>query len=217
MLPLDLLPAPPVADQHPPGTVLPVMEQFYTIQGEGFNTGRAAYFIRLGGCDVGCHWCDVKESWDADAHPRQALPALVTAVLAHPGRNVVITGGEPLMHDCGPLTAALHAAGCQTWLETSGAHPLSGNWDWVCVSPKKFKDARPDVLAVADELKVVIFNDSDFAWAEEHAALVPPNARLYLQPEWSRAARMTPALIAYVKAHPRWQVSLQTHKYLDIP
>ncbi len=217
MLHLDLLPAPPVADQLLPGVVLPVMEQFYTIQGEGFNTGRAAYFIRLGGCDVGCHWCDVKESWDADAHPRQALPGLIAAVLAHPGRNVVITGGEPLMHNCGPLTAALHAVGCQTWLETSGAHPLSGGWDWVCVSPKKFKDARPDVLAVADELKVVIFNDSDFAWAEEHAALAPAHTRLYLQPEWSRAARMTPALIAYVKAHPRWQMSLQTHKYLDIP
>ncbi len=201
----------------PAAAALPVMEQFYTIQGEGFNTGRAAYFIRLGGCDVGCHWCDVKESWDADAHPRQAVPALVAAVLEHPGRNVVITGGEPLMHDCGPLTAALQAAGCQTWIETSGAHPLSGRWDWVCVSPKKFKAPRPEVLAAAHELKVVVFNESDFAWAEEHAARVPPTARLYLQPEWSRAARVTPAIIDYVKAHPRWQVSLQTHKYLDIP
>lgn len=201
----------------PGALALPVMEQFYTIQGEGFNTGRAAYFIRLGGCDVGCHWCDVKESWDAAAHPRLAVADLVAAVLAHPGRNVVITGGEPLMHDCGPLTAALQAAGCRTWIETSGAHPLSGRWDWVCVSPKKFKAPRPDVLAAAHELKVVVFNASDFAWAEAHAALVPPTARLYLQPEWSRAARVTPAIIDYVKAHPRWQVSLQTHKYLDIP
>ena len=201
----------------PVATVLPVMEQFYTIQGEGFNTGRAAYFIRLGGCDVGCVWCDVKESWDADAHPRQAVADLVAAVLAHPGRNVVITGGEPLMHDCGPLTAALQAAGCQTWIETSGAHPLSGHWDWVCVSPKKFKAPRPEVLAAANELKVVVFNESDFAWAESHAVLVPPTARLYLQPEWSRAARITPAIIDYAKAHPCWQVSLQTHKYLDIP
>ena len=193
------------------------MEQFYTIQGEGFNTGRAAYFIRLGGCDVGCVWCDVKESWDADAHPRQTVAALVAAAAAHPGRHVVITGGEPLMHDCGPLTRALQAAGFQTWIETSGAHPLSGNWDWVCVSPKKFKAPRPDVLVHADELKIIVFNDSDFAWAEAHAALVPATTRLYLQPEWSRAARVTPAIIDYVKAHPRWQVSLQTHKYLDIP
>ena len=193
------------------------MEQFYTIQGEGFNTGRAAYFIRLGGCDVGCVWCDVKESWDADAHPRQAIPDLVAAASDYPGRHVVVTGGEPLMHDCGPLTEALQTAGFQTWIETSGAHPLSGKWDWLCVSPKKFKAPLPEVLAHADELKIIVFNDSDFAWAEEHAALVPATTRLYLQPEWSRAARMTPALIDYVKAHPRWQVSLQTHKYLDIP
>jgi organic radical activating enzyme len=193
------------------------MEQFYTIQGEGFNTGRAAYFIRLGGCDVGCVWCDVKESWDADAHPRYAIADLVASASEHPGRNVVITGGEPLMHDCLPLTKALQEAGFKTWIETSGAHPLSGNWDWICVSPKKFKAPLPEVLAHADELKIIVFNDSDFKWAEEHAALVPSTTRLYLQPEWSRAARMTPALIEYVKANPRWQVSLQTHKYLDIP
>ncbi|MBJ6144661.1 7-carboxy-7-deazaguanine synthase QueE [Hymenobacter sp. BT559] len=193
------------------------MEQFYTIQGEGFNTGRAAYFIRLGGCDVGCVWCDVKESWDADAHPRYAIADLVASASEYPGRNVVITGGEPLMHDCLPLTKALQEAGFKTWIETSGAHPLSGNWDWICVSPKKFKAPLPEVLAHADELKIIVFNDSDFKWAEEHAALVPSTTRLYLQPEWSRAARMTPALIEYVKANPRWQVSLQTHKYLDIP
>jgi len=200
-----------------PGAVLPVMEQFYTIQGEGFNTGRAAYFIRLGGCDVGCVWCDVKESWDADAHPRQAVADLVAVASEYPGRNVVITGGEPLMHNCLPLTKALQEAGFKTWIETSGAHPLSGNWDWICVSPKKFKAPLPEVLAHADELKIIVFNESDFKWAEEHAALVPATTRLYLQPEWSRAARMTPALIDYVKANPRWQVSLQTHKYLDIP
>ena len=200
-----------------PGAVLPVMEQFYTIQGEGFNTGRAAYFIRLGGCDVGCVWCDVKESWDADAHTRQAVADLVAAASEYPGRHVVITGGEPLMHNCLPLTKALQEAGFKTWIETSGAHPLSGNWDWICVSPKKFKAPLPEVLAHADELKIIVFNESDFKWAEEHAALVPATTRLYLQPEWSRAARMTPALIDYVKANPRWQVSLQTHKYLDIP
>lgn len=193
------------------------MEQFYTIQGEGFNTGRAAYFIRLGGCDVGCVWCDVKESWDANAHPRQSIDQLVAAVLEYPGRDVVVTGGEPLMHHLEPLTAALQAAGCRTWLETSGAHPLSGTWDWICLSPKKFKAPLPEVLAAAHELKVVVYNRHDFPWAEEHAALVPATARLYLQPEWSRAAQMTPELVEYVKAHPRWQVSLQTHKYLDIP
>ena len=193
------------------------MEHFYTIQGEGFNTGRAAYFLRLGGCDVGCVWCDVKESWDAGQHPRVALADMVAAVTAHPGRNVVVTGGEPLMHDLTALTAALQDAGCQTWIETSGAYPLSGRWDWVCVSPKKFKAPLPQVLAEADELKVVVFNNSDFKWAEEHAAQVGPKCRLYLQPEWSRAARLTPAIVDYVKQHPRWQVSLQTHKYLDIP
>jgi organic radical activating enzyme len=213
----DFLTALPILQGDVAASTLPVMEQFYTIQGEGFNTGRAAYFIRLGGCDVGCVWCDVKESWDADAHPRHAISDLVAAASEYPGRHVVITGGEPLMHNCGPLTKALQTAGFQTWIETSGAHPLSGNWDWICVSPKKFKAPLPEVLAHADELKIIVFNDSDFAWAEEHAALVPATTRLYLQPEWSRAARMTPALIDYVKAHPRWQVSLQTHKYLDIP
>jgi 7-carboxy-7-deazaguanine synthase len=207
----------PILTASEPAAALPVMEQFYTIQGEGFNTGRAAYFIRLGGCDVGCVWCDVKESWDADAHPRYAIADLVAGASGYPGRNVVITGGEPLMHNCLPLTKALQEAGFKTWIETSGAHPLSGNWDWICVSPKKFKAPLPEVLAHADELKIIVFNDSDFKWAEEHAALVPATTRLYLQPEWSRAARMTPALIDYVKANPRWQVSLQTHKYLDIP
>jgi organic radical activating enzyme len=213
----DFFAALPILSPSEPAAALPVMEQFYTIQGEGFNTGRAAYFIRLGGCDVGCVWCDVKESWDADAHPRYAIADLVASASEHPGRNVVITGGEPLMHDCLPLTKALQEAGFKTWIETSGAHPLSGNWDWICVSPKKFKAPLPEVLAHADELKIIVFNDSDFKWAEEHAALVPSTTRLYLQPEWSRAARMTPALIEYVKANPRWQVSLQTHKYLDIP
>ncbi|GAA3941875.1 7-carboxy-7-deazaguanine synthase QueE [Hymenobacter algoricola] len=196
---------------------LPLMEQFYTIQGEGYNTGRAAYFLRLGGCDVGCVWCDVKESWDADAHPRVALADMVAQVLQYPGRNVVITGGEPLMHDLTHLTAALHLAGCQNWIETSGAYPLSGEWDWICVSPKKFKAPRPEVLRQAHELKIIVFNQSDFKWAEEHAAQVGPHTRLYLQPEWSRAAQMTPQIVDYVKENPRWQVSLQTHKYLDIP
>lgn len=193
------------------------MEQFYTIQGEGYNTGRAAYFVRLGGCDVGCVWCDVKESWDVNAHPRLPLTDIVAAVTAHPGRNVVVTGGEPLMHDLGPLTQALQAAGCRTWIETSGAYPLSGQWDWICVSPKKFKAPLPQVLAHAHELKIIVFNKSDFAWAEEHARQVGPECRLYLQPEWGKREQMMPLIVEYVKENPQWQVSLQTHKFLDIP
>lgn len=211
-MPAALLVAP-----EAPAAALPLMEQFYTIQGEGYNTGRAACFVRLGGCDVGCVWCDVKESWDADAHPRVAVADIVTAATQYPGRNVVVTGGEPLMHDLVPLTQALHAAGCQTWIETSGAYALSGEWDWICVSPKKFKAPLPDVLAQAHELKIVVFNKSDFAWAEEHAAQVGPACRLYLQPEWSKREAMMPLIVDYVKAQPRWQVSLQTHKFLDIP
>ncbi|WP_394346314.1 7-carboxy-7-deazaguanine synthase QueE [Hymenobacter aquaticus] len=212
---LPITSTPPAAG--PAVATLPLMEQFYTIQGEGYNTGRAAYFLRLGGCDVGCVWCDVKESWDADAHPRVAIADMVAAVTAHPGRNVVITGGEPLMHDLTELTAALHAAGCQNWIETSGAYPLSGQWDWICVSPKKFKAPLPEVVRQAHELKIIIFNKSDFAWAEQHAALVGEHTRLYLQPEWSKAPQMMPLIVDYVKENPRWQVSLQTHKYLDIP
>jgi organic radical activating enzyme len=200
-----------------PVAALPLMEQFYTIQGEGYNTGRAAYFLRLGGCDVGCVWCDVKESWDAGKHPRVAIADMVAAATAYAGRNVVVTGGEPLMYHLGPLTQALHAAGCQTWIETSGAYPLSGEWDWICVSPKKFKAPLPETLRYAHELKMIVFNKSDFAWAEQHAAQVGPECRLYLQPEWSKASEMMPLIVNYVKDNPRWQVSLQTHKFLDIP
>jgi 7-carboxy-7-deazaguanine synthase len=198
-------------------TGLPVMESFYTIQGEGFHQGRAAYFIRLGGCDVGCVWCDVKDSWDADRHPRLGIDELVAAASAHPGRLVVITGGEPLMHDCGPLTAALRQAGFATNIETSGAWPLSGQWDWICLSPKKFKAPLPGICAFANELKVVIYNKSDFDWAEQWAELVSPGCRLYLQPEWSKSAVVTPLIIDYIKAHPNWGFSLQLHKYINVP
>jgi organic radical activating enzyme len=193
------------------------MEAFYTLQGEGVYQGHAAYFIRLGGCDVGCVWCDVKESWPLDAHPRLSVEDIVAGALAHPGRLAVITGGEPLMHDLGPLTQALKAAGFQTNLETSGAHPFSGTFDWVCLSPKKFKPALPACYQEADELKVVVYHRSDLAWAETHAALVRPECRLLLQPEWSRQDEMMPLIVDYVKAHPRWKASLQTHKFMDIP
>lgn len=193
------------------------MESFYTIQGEGLHQGKAAYFIRLGGCDVGCVWCDVKESWDASKHPVRPVSELVSEAAAHPGRIAVITGGEPLMHDLGALTKALHAEGFRTHMETSGSSPLSGDWDWITLSPKKFKAPLPEVCEAAHELKIVIYNKSDFAWAEKYAALASPSCKLYLQPEWSREKEMTPLIIDYVKAHPKWQISLQIHKYLNVP
>lgn len=196
---------------------LPVMEHFYTIQGEGSHQGRAAYFIRLGGCDVGCAWCDVKDSWDAGKHPLVSIDDLVKIVVATPAKLVVITGGEPLMHDLTVLTALLQAKGFETNIETSGSHPLSGNWDWICLSPKKFKAPLPNVVTFANELKVVIFNKSDFEWAENYAAHVSSNCKLYLQPEWDKAPLVTPLIIDYIKAHPQWQLSLQIHKYIHVP
>ncbi len=199
------------------GTLLPLMEEFYTIQGEGYHTGTAAYFIRLGGCDVGCHWCDVKESWDASIHPLTTADSIIENAKKYPAKTVVITGGEPLIYNLDYLTKGLHEAGIKTFIETSGAYPLSGEWDWICLSPKKFKAPRKDVLEAAGELKVIVFNKSDFAWGEEYAQLVGPNCRLYLQPEWSKSKEMTPAIIDYVKENPKWDISLQTHKFLNIP
>lgn len=196
---------------------LPVMEAFYTIQGEGFHQGKAAYFIRLGGCDVGCVWCDVKESWDAALHPQKSLHEIIQGASSFPGRLAVVTGGEPLMHDCNGLTAALHDAGFQTNIETSGSHPLSGQWDWICLSPKKFKFALPEVIEQANEIKVVIYNNSDFAWAERYAAQVSDGCKLYLQPEWSKAKQMTPAIVDYIKLHPQWELSVQIHKFINVP
>lgn len=199
------------------GTLLPLMEEFYTIQGEGYHTGKAAYFIRLGGCDVGCHWCDVKESWDAALHPLTTADDIVKNAEQYPSKAVVITGGEPLMYNLDYLTSELQKRGVKTFIETSGAYPLSGSWDWICLSPKKFKAPRPEILEVAGELKVIVFNKSDFLWAEEHAKHVSANCKLYLQPEWSKASQITPLIIDYVKQNPQWEISLQTHKYLNIP
>jgi 7-carboxy-7-deazaguanine synthase len=216
---------------------LPVMESFYTLQGEGFHQGRAAYFIRLGGCDVGCVWCDVKDSWDESKHPKFTVEEIVTKAqkeIKEGTRNkvqdtrnkeqentvkpiIVITGGEPLMHNLDALTKALHKEGFETNIETSGAHPLSGEWDWICLSPKKFKAPLPDVVPFANELKVVIFNKSDFEWAEKYAAQVSPNCKLYLQPEWDKAAQVTPLIIDYIKANTQWELSLQLHKYINVP
>ncbi|MGN6567537.1 MAG: 7-carboxy-7-deazaguanine synthase QueE [Flavipsychrobacter sp.] len=195
----------------------PVMEHFYTLQGEGFHTGKAAYFIRLGGCDVGCVWCDVKESWDAAKHPKMRVDEIVNIASAHPGRIAVITGGEPAMHDLNPLCDALHEAGFKVHIETSGAHLLSGKLDWVTLSPKKFKAPLEENMNAADELKIVLYNKSDFEWAEKYAAKVRPDCRLYLQPEWSKKEKIVPLIIEYIQEHPQWQLSLQTHKYINIP
>ncbi len=197
--------------------LLPVMEHFYTIQGEGYNTGKAAYFIRLGGCDVGCVWCDVKESWDAASHPKLSIGHLVAETMKHGAKNVVVTGGEPLLHPLNELCEAFRQQNISVWLETSGSSNLSGKFDWICVSPKKFKAALPEVVQAADELKVVVFNKSDLEWAENQAQNCAPNCKLYLQPEWSKQTTMTPLIIEYVKQNPKWQISLQTHKYLQIP
>lgn len=193
------------------------MEHFYTLQGEGYHQGKAAYFIRLGGCDVGCVWCDVKESWEEEKHPMYDVRSLMYDVKKTPAEMVVITGGEPLMHNLGELTKELQQAGLKTNIETSGAHPLSGSWDWICLSPKKFKEPLPDIIPLANELKIIVFNKSDFAWAEKYAALVSPGCKLYLQPEWSKAAEMTPLIVDYIKAHPQWELSLQIHKYINVP
>jgi 7-carboxy-7-deazaguanine synthase len=197
--------------------LLPVMEHFYTIQGEGVHQGRAAYFIRLGGCDVGCVWCDVKDSWDAEKHPLYPVADLVSLVTQTPAEIAVITGGEPLLHDLTELTAQLRNAGIRVHIETSGSSPLSGTLDWVTLSPKKFKAPLPEAVAAANELKVVIFHPSDFLWAEQWAAQVGPDCRLYLQPEWDRADRSTPLIIDYVKENPRWRLTLQIHKYINVP
>ena len=224
------------------------MESFYTLQGEGFYTGKAAYFIRLGGCDVGCVWCDVKDSWNADAHPQFSIREIVEKAkyeiqntkyeiqstkyeiqstkyeveknILQPINKkpiIVITGGEPLMHNLDELTKTLQTLGFETNIETSGSSPLSGSWNWICLSPKKFKAPLPEILPVANELKIVVFNKSDFDWAEIYAAQVNPNCLLYLQPEWDKAATVTPLIVDYIKANPKWKLSLQIHKYIDVP
>ncbi|OBX22727.1 organic radical activating enzyme [Gelidibacter algens] len=198
------------------GLLLPLMEEFYTIQGEGFHKGTAAYFIRLGGCDVGCHWCDVKESWNAELHP----PTMADVIVDHAtkySKTIVITGGEPLMWNMDPLTSKLKENGLQIHIETSGAYQLTGTWDWICLSPKKLKLPTEEVYEKANELKVIVYNKDDFRFAEEQAAKVNKDCILYLQPEWSKRDKVVPEIVDYVMANPKWKVSLQTHKYLNIP
>lgn len=198
------------------GKLLPIMEHFYTIQGEGAYTGVATYFIRLGGCDVGCHWCDVKDSWDAEKHPLTLVEDIVEIATSQ-ASIIVITGGEPLMWDLSYLTKKLHEKGARIHMETSGAYPMSGDIDWVCLSPKKTMLPKDDVCEAAHELKCIIFNQHDFKFAEEQAARVGKDCVLYLQTEWSKREKNLPEIVEYVKENPKWRISLQTHKYLDIP
>jgi organic radical activating enzyme len=198
------------------GDMLPLMEEFYTIQGEGYHTGTAAYFIRIGGCDVGCHWCDVKESWNAELHPPTAIEVIVSNAKKY-AETVVVTGGEPLTWDMTALTTKLKEQNLRVHIETSGAYPVTGTWDWFCLSPKKTKLPVDDAYTIAHELKVIIHNKHDFIFAEEQAAKVNENAILFLQPEWSKKEEMTPLIVDYVMNNPKWRVSLQTHKYLNIP
>jgi organic radical activating enzyme len=193
------------------------MEHFYTLQGEGKFAGQAAYFIRVGGCDVGCVWCDVKESWNANAHPQLSIEELIEEIQKTSAKMVVVTGGEPAMYDLTEWTKALKDAGFLTHIETSGAYPITGSWDWVTFSPKKFKTPLEEECRKADELKVIVFNASDFKWAEIYEKQVNEDCQLYLQPEWDKEKEMSPLIIGYIKQNPQWRISIQTHKYLNIP
>jgi 7-carboxy-7-deazaguanine synthase len=198
------------------GEMLPLMEEFYTIQGEGFHTGRAAYFIRVGGCDVGCHWCDVKESWNPEIHPATTINHIADEAMKY-AKTVVVTGGEPLTWDMNPLTRQLKKANLDIHIETSGAYPLTGIWDWICLSPKKTKPPVKEIYEKAHELKVIVYNKHDLEWAEEHAAKVGSDCILFLQPEWSKREIVMPLVSQYVMDNPKWRISLQTHKYIGIP
>lgn len=195
---------------------LPVMERFYTVQGEGAYAGAPAYFIRLGGCDVGCVWCDVKESWDADKHPLFAVDTLVNDVEQSGAKICVVTGGEPAMHNLEALTTGLHNAGIRAHIETSGTHELTGHWDWVTFSPKKFKAPVESIYPFADELKAIVYHKSDIPWAEDHAAKVKSDCRLYLQPEWEKRDAMQPLILDFIRKKTNWRISVQTHKYMGV-
>ena len=199
------------------GLMLPLMEAFYTIQGEGYHSGKSAFFLRIGGCDVGCHWCDVKESWNADLHPPTDIHKMIDQILDYPAKTVVVTGGEPLMWNMQPLTDSLHNKGMSVHIETSGAYPLSGDFDWICLSPKKNNPPKEAIIPKANELKVIIHNRNDFKWAEQFASQCSLTCKLYLQPEWSKAKEMMPEIVDYVMNKPKKNISLQSHKYMNIP
>jgi organic radical activating enzyme len=196
---------------------IPIMESFMTLQGEGYHSGKPAYFIRIAGCDVGCHWCDVKESWASDPYPNVSVEELITQASGQPGEIVVITGGEPMMYDLDVLTRALGTVGKSVHVETAGVHDLTGEWDWICFSPKKFQEPKGTYFQKCDELKIVVHNKSDFVWAEHNAAKTNPAAKLYLQPEWGKRYQIVSQIVDYIKMNPKWRMSLQIHKYLDIP
>lgn len=199
------------------GKKLPLVEDFYTIQGEGYHTGKPAYFIRLGGCDIGCSWCDAKYTWNRHLHPLVDTDEIVQRALTYPSRSVVVTGGEPSSYPLNYLCAELKENGIETYVETSGAYPLTGEWKWICLSPKKQSPPQPEIYNIADELKVIVFDNSDLEWAEETAKLVNSNCRLYLQPEWSRYDKIVSSIVEYVKNNPQWNISLQAHKFMHIP
>ncbi len=199
------------------GRKLPLVEEFYTIQGEGYHTGKAAYFIRIGGCDVGCSWCDTKFSWNPNLHPVVPAEQILEHVTAFPAAAVVVTGGEPLMVNLDYLTGLLRQKGIETFLETSGAYPLSGQWDWICLSPKKSAPPVEELFKQAHELKVIIETKEDIDWAVENGSRVKETCKLFLQPEWSQRETILPDIIEYVKQHPQWMISLQSHKYMKIP
>lgn len=199
------------------GRMLPLMEEFYTIQGEGYHTGKPAYFVRIGGCDVGCSWCDTKRSWNADIHPAVATDDVVQRAVATAGKAVVVTGGEPSMYELDYFTKQLHKHQIQTFIETSGAHQLSGDWDWICLSPKRQIPPKNEIFSRAHELKMIVQEEIDLDWAEENAKKVKVDCELYLQPEWSVAPKILPVIIEYAKHNPKWKISLQSHKYMKIP
>lgn len=199
------------------GKLLPLMEEFYTLQGEGFHTGQAAYFIRIGGCDVGCHWCDSKESWDASKYPPVPVDLIIENAASFPAKAIVVTGGEPLLYNLDYLCQGLKSKGIRTFLETSGSVPVSGIWDWICLSPKKDAPPMIDIFSLSNELKLIIEDPDDFIWAEENALKVKDDCKIYLQPEWSLSGQITPVIVKYIKDNPRWKISLQSHKYMRIP
>ena len=199
------------------GKKLPLMEEFYTIQGEGYHTGKPAYFIRLGGCDIGCNWCDTKLSWNPELHKLVKVEEIAVKAGTYPAKAVVVTGGEPLSYNLDFLCSKLKKFNIKTFLETSGAYKLSGKWDWICLSPKKQNPPLPEIYAKANELKVIILSNNDFQWAENNAKQVNKSCKLYLQPEWSRYKKIIPAIIEYIKNNPKWSISLQSHKFMNIP
>ncbi len=199
------------------GRMLPLVEDFYTIQGEGYHSGKPAYFIRLGGCDVGCSWCDAKYTWNPRNHPLVPTDTIVERAASFEAQAIVITGGEPLLYPLGYLTGELHSRGLEIFLETSGSHPLSGRFDWICLSPKRKQPPMEEAFAAASELKVIVETEEDFGWAEQCAARVSDGCRLYLQPEWSRYEQIMPRIVEYVKHRPQWSISIQAHKFMHIP